>query len=429
MLRPSARGLPVDKSVFRDGASYSWSLRVEGSGTALSAWTSPCRFTADHASPSAPAIAFTDNYPNGTPPDVVRSVRFTVPAGSDTEQICYKVSADTTLPVGICETSSVPVGVDGTADITFPAPDGAWPFATVTAVSVDRAGNHSQSSSLRVPVQGTYEPPGDYNDDDRPDLLTVGSDHKLYLLPGIEGGGFGPRVVADEGDWTGAKIARAGDLVARNGDPWARPDSRNDLVVVRGAKLYVHPGNARGGFGPAVEIRSDFDWSGTESIVVSELSSSYYGIFAKKGDSLTQHVVSGLGLSVEVSHTVGTTGWRFKDVVPLHRDVDADWYLDVFVRDRLTGSLTLYRALPAPDSGSYFPATIEPVTTIAPFGWAAWQRPQLVAVGDLNGDEFGDLVATTTTGGLTAVPVSESGTPGAPQVLATRGYGIGTRLI
>ncbi|MCM2419399.1 hypothetical protein [Streptomyces sp. RKAG293] len=427
----------VPDELLPSGEGYAWSARLENSAGPSSAWAAPCGFSVDRDRPPTPTVAFTDGYPNsgpGVPAGTVRSLRFTVPAGSEVDGFCFSVRAadepDTSHPTGPhgCGPQWAPVGPDGTATATFVTPDSSGP-SSVKVFSVDRAGQRSDTARVEYWITTPFvEPPGDYSGDGHPDLFSVGTDGKLYLHPGRANGTFGAPVLSDGGDWRGTLIARAGYNVPLSGLN-QDTDPRNDLLVRRGSQLFVYPGNGKGGFGtpvPALSGVDTHDWSAATQLVVSPNPQFSGFLLAKEGDRL---VYAPLGRDAVVGRviTLVQSGWADKTVAISDQLVDGD-LPKVWVRDGVAGTLSQYPILRDWSSDQLDPGSLGDPTVIAASGWKTAQHPLFLAPFDLNGDGRNDLLATTRTQGLQLFVPAADGTLGAPATLARSGWPTGHNL-
>ncbi|MEU9864997.1 hypothetical protein AB0D99_29400 [Streptomyces sp. NPDC047971] len=405
--------LRVPQERLPEGEGYRWQARLESrSGT--SAWTVPCGFNIDRTRPATPTVAFTDTeqHPNGAPPGTVRTVRLSLPEGTEADHFC--VSTDQTA-VGCAPDQRVPVGAGGTATATFVTPEYTGP-ATIWARAVDRGGNVSDRASADYRITYPFiERFGDYDSDGRADLLGVAADGKLTLRSGLEGGGFRAPVVADGRNWSNARLARAGWLINRYG-PREPNDVRNDIVALRDGKLFVYPGNGAGGFGEPVEI-TGYDWSGVTDIAVSRSESTQPMLLAKEGDRLLIFDLYTGGTYVGEPSVLAASGWASKTVH--FSDGPADSGMPFFwARDTREGTL---QYVPV-EYGTTEMWALGTPTTVSPSGWTARQRPSVVTVGDLNGDGRSDLVSRERSGALLLHPTAEDGSTGTPVTLHAKGW-------
>ncbi|MGW8991332.1 hypothetical protein ACWGRF_15575 [Streptomyces zhihengii] len=400
----------VPSELVAEGGEFWWQSRME-SGSEHSAWTTPCGFRTDYTRPGAPLVEFTDldAHPRGAPPGTVRTVRFTLPEGTEATHVCF----DPMREVYACRADhGVPIGPDGTADTTFVTPEWTGPNQFF-ARAVDRAGNQSDRTILSYWV--TYPPAapfGDYTGDGRPDLLGVATDGRLTLRAGLATGGFAEAAAtADERDWSDATLARAGMLLNRYG-AHEHNDQRNDILALRDGKLLAYPGDGEGGFGAAEEIVG-YDWSAVTDIAVSRHPERTPMLLAAEGDRvLVFELYSTDYLYVSEPSVVMQEGWSSKSA----------WFSDevnevgapfLHVRDENGGSLEQF---PLRHGDTQWWDLGTPVT-LAEQGWAAADRPHFAVIGDLDGDGVSDVVAADGSGALHLHPLTAQGVPTSPSAL------------
>ncbi|MEU7112231.1 hypothetical protein [Streptomyces sp. NPDC046182] len=405
----------VPREEIPEGADYWWQARLEDeNGT--SEWTTPCGFRPDQTPPATPTVTFTDaaQYPDGAPGGVPRTVRFDVPAGTEVKGFCFDPERMLGVSEDDCDSQWVPAEADGTATATFVSPERSGP-STLYAQAVDRAGNISGQVTADYRVAHPFiERFGDYDSDGRADLLGVGADGKLTLRAGQEAGGFAAPVVADGRDWSGALVARASWLLARNGNLESY-DVRNDLVALQGGKLFAYPGNGEGGFGTPVEI-TGYDWSRVTGIALNRTESQIPLLLAKEGDRLLLFELNTYGrLTVGAPSVLAESGWASKTVH--FADGPEDGLPFFWARDTRRGTL---QHVPV-EYGTSQPWALGTPTTVAASGWSARQRPSVAAVGDVDGDGRTDLISGTRKGALVLHPAAENGSLGAPTTLQPSG--------
>ncbi|MEU4274115.1 hypothetical protein AB0F57_04100 [Streptomyces tanashiensis] len=413
----STARLQVLRQQVPEEGPYWWQARIEGAAGA-SAWTAPCGFRTDQTPPATPTVTFTDadQYPQGAPSGVVRTVRFSLPAETEAKGFCFNPEWEIGVSEDGCDSQWVPVEADGTATATFVSPERTGP-ATLYAQTVDRAGNISPTAYASYRVAYPFaEPFGDYTSDGRADLLGVGADGRLTLRAGQEGGGFGAPVVADGRDWSDAVVRRASWLTHRDG-PRPGNDVRNDIVALRGGKLSVYPGDGEGGFGTPVEI-TGYDWSRVTDVAFDRRESSL--LLAKEGDRLLLFDLNTYGQPrvVGAPSVLAASGWASKSVH--FSDGPAESGMPFFwARDARRGTLEYFPV----EYGTAEPWVLGTPKTVAASGWTARLRPSVAVVGDLDGDGRSDLVSRDRSGALLLHPAAEDGSLGAPVTLSASGWG------
>lgn len=225
---------------------------------------------------------------------------------------------------------------------------------------------------------------GDLTNDGRPDLVAVQNEGNLRLYSG-----YGDGLVAvpyrqiGTGGWTNALVTHRGDWTG---------DGREDLVVRIGDKLWVYPNTGSGGLGTriamggrptgwtsttAVLSAGDLNGDGTLDLVTRDGS----GLWLYPGDP----AATAPALSTAAPVQLSSADWSGLDVLA-PGDVDDDGDMDLWARDRATGTLWLY-----PNSGA---GALGSRTAVAGGTWTAAEYPVLTA-GDVDQDGRADLWATT----------------------------------
>ncbi|WP_309054346.1 hypothetical protein [Streptomyces sp.] len=422
-LAGSTATLQVPKENVPEEGPYWWQARVE-SADGVSAWTAPCGFRTDHTAPATPAVTFLDGetYPSGAAPaGTVRTVRVSVPAGTEAAHFCLS-------PVSAEDTSECPaerriaVGADGSATTAFVTPEGSGP-AQFWARAYDRAGNSWSAGYADYWITSPFpQPSGDHDGDGRPDLLGVDAEGRLALLAGREGGGFAAPVTVDGRDWAHARVARAGHLINRYG-PQEPNDVRNDIVALRDGKLYAYPGDGAGGFGAAVEI-TGYDWSGVTSLDVTRGNAEPPRILAvRDGRLLFFDVFTDAGGTLRVDEPVvlAGSGWETKEVVASGAEAGAV-VATFWARDTRAGTLEFAGV----DYGTDAPYALVARVRVAESGWDGRRVRAVVPAGDLSGDGVVDLVTADRFGRLAVRVVGSGGVPGG--AVAAGGVPAGLRL-
>ncbi|BBB01218.1 hypothetical protein RVR_8507 [Actinacidiphila reveromycinica] len=406
--------LPGDD--FADGMTYTWRARAISGTGAVSDWSAPCHFVTDHTPPAAPVLTSTDfpSETSGIPGPVARTtgtvhVAVSGPGASDVVAARYALDA---YPYS--GSPAVPVGADGTADITITPT--SWGPHTLWVETVDRTGNLSQETPYQFAV-GTDPKPdahGDVNGDGVADLLATTTDGTLHTLLGNGDGTLEPAVVHPDSPTTFST-----GLIAQNGD--GTNDGYQDL-------LWITPNNV-------LEQAANNGLGDFGRVTVVSRPGGYW-------DAATQLVQPGAGdgaswgglMSVENGHLLlwpSHNGAIFDDPTDLGTgydhltvltpgDLTGDGVSDLLIRDDSTG---LLRVAPRAEDGTVLPTSDwQDVGT----GFSKAKYPLLTVVGDANGDGFPDMYGVTAHGELDFVQGKAGGHFGKPVCLSVSGLDLST---
>lgn len=143
--------------------------------------------------------------------------------------------------------------------------------------------------------------PGDFNGDGIADLLARDPGGNLWLYPGTGLGTFGSRVRVGVGWQVMNGIEAVGDF---------NLDNHSDLIAREAStgKLWLYPGDGRGGFGPRRQVGSG--WNVFTALAGPELLGSNPVVYARQGDgTLLAYVVIGDGRFDSSEVYVAGTGW------------------------------------------------------------------------------------------------------------------------
>jgi hypothetical protein len=278
---------------------------------------------------------------------------------------CYAVH-------GACGSSALTLtqGTTAVFEIELTGQNGTWWFS-----AFDTAGN-AASESVNVPATASRN---DFDGDGHQDLVTVRrSDGKLLLHSGNGDGTFDAPVTLASG-WEAMTISMAGDLT---GDGLADLLARDD----RTGYLYTYPGNGTGGFSARTKVGSG--WNSMNSFT-SGADYDEDGLIdllgLRKADG-TVYFYPGRGDGTFGARATYDDRLYTADSLTSLGDINGDGYADLLVRNRATGGYTVYSGYRGLDVGGL----IELDASL--LGGDGRRFSQVAAVGDLNGDGFGDLV-------------------------------------
>ncbi|MFI9112905.1 hypothetical protein [Streptomyces venezuelae] len=433
--------------------TYTWSVYAKDNENTTSAATAACSFSVDLVGPNKPVTVLdadgtkageaTDSYEARVP----RQFKFTNIV-SDIDGYCWAMDR----PLSPGKTPRCPNGtwVDAGTDANHTATVTITPFAhpvsKLNVVAYDTFGNRSvlaggddQVSLTTTPPAFVYETgtspaddtgyghdrPGDLNGDGFADFVATAPDGQLWFYPGNGTlSAMGARQNAGTGGWSGALIAHRGDLKGMSSRD-ADPDGYEDfLVLLPDNRLYVYPGNGVGS--PWVYTRKELihpsqgsDWKGIRQMLLPG------NIDGKPGNDLitTECIYDGMGNCGNARLilyrgrgvggggqdqsqpfdwgspvVLGTGGWRDFTNLAVD-DVNGDAYADLVARNPDDGKLYLYPG--CIDDHKHCPGSPFKFLEPSVYGTGGWaQRPFMTSPGNTQGT-LQDATATK-------VPVSET---------------------
>ncbi|MBD0707847.1 MULTISPECIES: VCBS repeat-containing protein [unclassified Streptomyces] len=417
--------------------SYTWTVYATDNENTSSAVTAPCAFTVDRIGPNQPVTVLdadgtkageaTDKYTARVP----QVFQFTNPV-SDVAGYCWAMDH----PLSTASTPLCPNGtwVDAGTDAKHTAKVTITPFAhpvsTINVVAYDKFGNRSvlAGGDDQVPLTTAkpsyvyetdtnprdntyaYDRPGDLNGDGFSDFVATDPDGKLWFYGG--NGSLGTpaaRQLVGTGGWTGALIAHRGDLKGMSYRD-AAPDGYEDFLVrLPDNKLYLYPGNGVGS--PWVYTRKELahpsagsDWSGLRQMVLPGNIDGKLGndlitvecIYDGAKNCVNARLLLYSGLAIGGGGqdqtkpfdwanpvVLGTGGWR--DLTNLAvGDVTGDSYADLVARDPSDGKLYLYPG--CVDDATSCPGSSYKFLPRSVYGTGGWhRRPYLTSPGNTQG--------------------------------------------
>ncbi|MBE1490425.1 FG-GAP-like repeat-containing protein [Plantactinospora soyae] len=227
--------------------------------------------------------------------------------------------------------------------------------------------------------------PGDLTNDGRPDLVAVQNEGNLRLYSGLGAGQLGSSREIGTGGWTNALVAHRGDWTG---------DDREDLLVRLDDQLWVYPNTGSGDLGNRIAMRGrPTGWAGATAIAADDMDGDGHpdlivrdasGLWLYRGDPAAPP-----GLVSTAPVRIGGAEWaQFDPLAP--GDATGDGSADLWARDRADGTLWLY-----PNTGNGSLGTPRPA---ADRRWPVADSPLVGSLGDITGDGYPDLWATTNAG-------------------------------
>jgi hypothetical protein len=275
----------------------------------------------------------------------------------------------------------------------------------------DPAGNALAVTSWSFTTMA-QERTSDFTGDGRADVLSRDRSGKLWLHPGNGKGGVGARKLAGNGGWNSmTAITGAGDVTGDGkADMWARDTA---------GRLWLYPGTGKGTFSARKQVGTG--WNGMTAIIgAGDLTGDHRGdlIARDRAGKLWLYPGNGKGgVSVSARKQVGF-GWNGMSAMLTAGDANGDGRPDLYARDR-AGKLWLY---PGNGKGGFSASARKQVGT----GWNGMSA--LLVPGDISGDGKADLLARDSSGGLWMYPSTGKASFGARKQVST-GWGSLTALL
>ncbi|MFI6986571.1 hypothetical protein ACIBSV_49635, partial [Embleya sp. NPDC050154] len=418
--------LPV--GLLLDGHTYRWTAQT-GDGHTSSLPTAGQTFTIDGTPPSVPTVDSIDYPKAGGGKTAGDKGTFTFTAtdnASGVDTIEYALNA--IIPVG----GAARATWDDITKIwrTDPLPVVLWGTNTLYAQTVDKAGNRSQPTIYKF-----YAPSdphakttlGDITGDGRIDLLTVDDAGALRMYAAdtnpAAGGTIasrtfqGPAGTEDQPTWAGSLITHRGGAGITYDDLYAHADGQLYLYPTAGAGAhgeYFTSENRDGVTRPNVCVDATrpngtcaaytSDWSRVRQILApGNVDNDLSGSRAARLDLLTLENngdgSAGLWLfhgdtsggAFDKAIPLGTADWRNLDLIA-PGDVTGDQLPDLWARDRATGQLYQYASKKNADGSVDVTALGNTAArTLIGTGFDGAAYPRLNSDGDLDGDGKADL--------------------------------------
>ncbi|MFB7030216.1 MULTISPECIES: trypsin-like serine protease [unclassified Streptomyces] len=174
--------------------------------------------------------------------------------------------------------------------------------------------------------------PGDMSGDNKPDLVAIDEDGKLWLYPGTGTGALGSRIQIGSGGWGGASVTHRGDWTG---------DGMEDIVALVGGELRVYPNRGDGTLAAPVKMGT----LPTDARLVGIGDTTLDGkpdLLATYDNKLYRYVGNtGATPSIGAAVLIGNGGW---DVMTLSGlgDANKDGRVDLLARDTRDGIVYCY---------------------------------------------------------------------------------------
>ena len=293
---------------------------------------------------------------------------------------------------------------------------GAWKMQCAPDLPFNAQYGHYNGTPLTpCPLDRTEH---DVTGDGRADLVSARDDGSAYVWPGKADGTFGPAVSSFNGTLDASNADGAGHYIVGVSD--VTGDGRADLVSVHDdGSAYVWPGQASGAFGSAVASLEGFDLanldgSGHQVVGVADVTGDGRAdlVSARDGDAYVHEGLGSGGFGDPVLSFAGTLDVANHDGVGHYllgvADVTGDGRADL-VTAHDDGNVYVY---PGQTSGA-FGAYVESFE--GAFDLASWDGAGhwVVDVADVSGDGRADLV-TVHDGSAYVWPGQASGAFGDP---------------
>ncbi|MFJ3099549.1 hypothetical protein [Streptomyces hydrogenans] len=445
--------VPADKL---PNGSYTWTVYAKDGENTTSATTAACSFSVDRIGPDKPVTVYDmDGTKAGEATDkyavrVARDFKFTNPV-NDIAGYCWAMDRPLSTVAGPrCPNGNwIDAGTDALHTATVRITPFAHSVSKINVAAYDKYGNRSvlaggddQVSLTTTPPVFVYEKensdpsietarhdrPGDLNGDGFADFVANDADGQLWFYGG--NGNLGTpaaRQLVGTSGWTGALIAHRGDFKGMAYRDSA-PDGYEDFLVrLPNNKLYLYPGNGVGSpwiytrkelphpsQSPTADPKNATDWGGLLQILLPGNIDGKLGndlitvecMYDGEGKCTNGRLVLYSGIWIggggadQTSTTfnwgspvtLGTGGWR--DLTNLAvSDVTGDSYADLVARDPSDGTLYLYPG--CVNDAVACPGSDYKLLPRTVYGNGGWnQRPYLTSPGNTQGTLLTDEVTT-----------------------------------
>ncbi|GCE01936.1 FG-GAP repeat domain-containing protein [Embleya hyalina] len=428
----------VPGSVLTDGKTYAWSVESGRANEPDPVRTAGCTFTFDNTRPGTPSITSSDFPVNGGGKYAGQAGVFVFDvsaAGPDVTGVEFAIG--TSMPVGGAGSAiyDAPSGTWRTPPLTF----GQWGTNSLTARTVDHAGNGSWPTTYTFYAPSNPNPPvpkpGDITRDGKVDVLVTDGDGALRLYSASDNPAAGGRIASAAGEgpmedysWTGAGVSHRGgdygdDLYAfahgqiylyRNSpsgspaDGWfstarmavvARPNTCVDPPATANAcASYVRDWNK------VRQIVAAGDVDGVPTGQVGKFTNDLFTVEDDGSGNARLWLFSGAANPGSLTRAIpiGPATRQNQDIM-IPGDVTGDGLPELWVRDRTNGNVYQYASVRKTDGTADLDAYTATPTLIGT-GFDTTTHPRVSTEGDFDGDGKADLWTRTPDGNLHTHP-------------------------
>ncbi|MFF6835190.1 trypsin-like serine protease [Streptomyces sp. NPDC012438] len=223
--------------------------------------------------------------------------------------------------------------------------------------------------------------PGDMSGDNKPDLVAIDADGKMWLYPGTGTGALGNRIQIGTGGWAGASVIHRGDWTG---------DDMEDIVALIGGELRVYPNRGDGTLAAMVKIGTLPANARLVGIGDTTLDGKP-DLLATYDNKLYQYAGNtGATPSIGAALLIGNGGWDVMTLTGLG-DANKDGRVDLLVRNTRDGVMYCYIGQA---NGTF--------SNLNEFGrgYTTIFRPLLTGAADADRNEIADIWATSHDGTL-----------------------------
>ncbi|MEU0184619.1 DNRLRE domain-containing protein [Streptomyces sp. NPDC006207] len=469
---------PFSTSGLKNGTTYSWrakSLDKQGTTSAYTPTSTPCRFVFDSARPTPPTVTSTqypdadasdDGFKNGVEDSKWSTVKFGTAGAftfkaAQTDVVKFEYGFNSASYTGsVTRTNGAPTS-------TLTTWSGAKPPLAGPNVlyvrAVDGAGNASDPRKyfFYVTPRDEADKAGDFTGDGFPDLMVVDANGNLRLYPskgnpadltkgtGMLGysmsGAYRENPAKDpnggdddvplyiappSGYWKNTQITHLGDVYGGDG--------LQDLVAIKDGKLWVYPGDGYGAVNidkrREILLPSNAPAPNTITQIVSAGDATGDGkpdFFLTVGDAIWAFVGYN-GATVDQAVRLSSSPWTERDIVTV-QDVTGDGVTDLVYRTDVSARLLLRTGIKDPATGGVKLDSLAAAvnseggvdTEYGASGWSSSSIRVFYGTPDANGDAIPDIWTLRVDGTVRFYAGSRTALSGAGTVVITNTDGVG----